>query len=567
MCRSPRSARLPALIFCLFPVACSGGEVPPSPPSSAAEGALHFVEGAAAAGIDFRHVSGAPRAKTYLLESIGAGLAVADFDGDEHLDVYFVNGGSWPFRPDTAVTNRLFLGDGRGKFRRGPAGDPAEDASFGFGAAAADYDRDGDTDLYVCNWGSNRLLRNRGDGTFEDVTEAAGVGDPRWSAAAAFGDVDGDGRLDLYVANYVSFGGPDSLRKLECDWAGIKVLCGPQGLVPEPDRLYRNRGDGTFEDISEASGILAVPPRYALAVMMTDVDLDGDLDIYVANDSVPNSLFVNDGHGRFTEAGLETGLALSSEGVAQAGMGIAAEDFDRDGHRDFVVTNFARDYNTLYRNSGDGTFEDRSAAAGLAAPTHRFLAFGIVAEDFDLDGLFDLFFANGHVYPNVDDHPIDTTYRQKAQIFRGTEAGAFVEVVGAGPDVRREKLGRGAVAGDFDEDGRMDVAVNNLDGPADLLWNRSRPRGRWLGVRVRVRDGTLDRHAVGARVEVTSAGRTQRREVRAGTSFASCSLADLAFSLGGAAAAERVVVVFPDGRRRELGTVEADRVVVVEPAQ
>ncbi len=525
---------------------------------------IWFEDEAAAAGLVFEHRSGVARDKRYIIESIGAGTAVADFNGDGHLDVFLCGGGKTPRPEAEGRDSALFFGDGKGRFTRSTQVFATDRDGVAFGAVAADYDRDGDMDLFVCRWGENILWRNEGNGDFVDVTAKAGLRDRGWSSSAAFGDVDGDGWLDLYVAKYLDFGSPQSLARTNCDWAAIKVACGPKGEVPEADRLYRNKGDGTFEDVSDAAGITKEAPRYALAVMMTDIDRDRDLDIYVANDSMSNALWINDGKGHFTDSALEFGLALSAEGVAQASMGIAIDDMTGDDRPEVVVTNFARDYDTVYVQQADGTFDDRTDRFGMAQATWRQLAFGIISEDFDRDGRLDLFVANGHVYPEVDQHPVDTSYFQRCQIFRNDGGQRFIDVSDAsGPGLAISTVHRGAAAGDFDEDGRIDLVVNVLDGKAELLMNRSERLGHWVAVRVRGRPGVSDLTCVGARVAVESGGRTLTREIRAGGSFASCSGSDVFFGLG-SARIDSIVVSFPDGRVIKRHDAGADQVVLFE---
>jgi enediyne biosynthesis protein E4 len=528
-----------------------------------ARGPIWFEDGTGAAGVDWVHRSGDSR-KRYLVETIGAGAVIADLNGDEHLDLFLVNGGDVDRSDAPALLCGLFFGDGKGGLRRAPESDATRNPYFGFGAAAADYDKDGDLDIVVCCLGPIVLLRNRGDGTFEDVTAAAGLKASGWWSSACFGDVDGDGWLDLFVAAYFEFG-PAARSRTKCEWAGIRVACGPKGETPLPDVLYRNKGNGTFEDVSERSGILADSPRFGLAVTMADLDEDHDLDILVANDSMPNNFWENDGKGSFTDTALNKGLALSAEGHAQAGMGLGVEDFDGDGRLDVLLTTFSRDYNTLFLQGADATFEDRTAVAGLAQPTWRELAFGVLAEDFDSDGEIDAFFANGHVYPEVDRFQVDTSYAQKCQVFRNLGKARFEDLAGkSGPGLEALGVSRGAASGDLDEDGRIDVVVSNLDAAPYLLWNRSASRNHWLEVRLRAARGVSDLTCVGAVVTVRSGDRAWKRESRAGTSFASSNSPDLHFGLGSRTAVESVDVRFPDGTVVTRRDVPIDRVLVIE---
>ena len=544
-------------------LACSEEKNAPDHGSTPGPAPFHFE----ARSVAFRQVCGRAKGKDSLLETIGSGVVVADFNGDENLDLYLVSGAEYP-RGGAAsgATNALWFGDGRGGFTEGPKGDPARDRGFGVGAVAADYDRDGDLDLYVCNWGKNVLLRNRGDGRFEDVSAAAGVAGGEWSASASFGDVDGDGLLDLYVANYLEFGSSDSLNVPPREWTGLKVPPGPKGLKPQHDRLYRNRGDGTFVDISASAGLFDEPARYSLAVLMSDLDADGDLDIYVANDSQSNAFWENNGQGRFEDVGLLNGSSMSINGHAQAGMGIAAEDLDNNGVFDLVVTNFIRDYNTLYLGRLDHSYDDRTTASGLASPTFMSLAFGVAAEDFDNDGIFDLFFANGHVYPQVDQNPVESHYAQKDQIFRGLGSGRFEECTrGAGPAFASAEVSRGVIAADLDGDGGQDLVISEVDAAPTILMNRSPSRGHWLVVRLRGKPPGRDLGCVASMVELElSSGRRLRREMRAGGSYASGGPAQLHFGLGGATEVTRLSVKPPRGPTLVFDHLGVDRAITIE---
>ena len=348
-------------------------------------------------------------------------------------------------------------------------------------------------------------------------------------------------------------------------WSGLNVAPGPRGMTAEHDRLYRNRGDGTFEDVSSPAGLHREPARYALGVAIIDLDGDDRPDVYVANDSVPNTYWHNEGDMRFLDLGLGAGIALSGEGRAQAGMGIVAEDLSGDGELDLVVTNFARDYTTYYQRIGPGFFQDRTFASQLAVPTFPMLGFGVLGEDFNLDGALDLFVANGHVYPEVDDRPMATSYAQKNQVFRGLGDGRFEPLDGAaGPGLDLVAVSRGAAAGDLDGDGRVDLVVSNLDGPVHLLWNRTTSRGHWLGVRVRCPAGVRDRTCIGSRVTVEAGGRRWSRTVTAGSSFASSSSPDLVFGLGAAVRVRRVEVRFPDGTLHARENLPVDRYIEIE---
>jgi len=517
-----------------------------------------FTDVAATAGIRFQQTSGGA-AKDYILEAQGAGVAWLDFNNDGWMDLYLVNGGRWEDFASgrRSVRNALFQNKGDGTFSDVTAKAGVAGQHWGMGAVAGDIDNDGWVDLYVCNFGPNALYRNQGDGTFADITEKAGVGDPRWSSSAAFLDYDADGWLDLYVANYLEFDArnPPPPR---CDYRGIAVHCGPKGMTASPDRLYRNRGDGTFEDASVASGIAAVAPAYGLGVVAGDTDNDGDADLYVANDSMGNFLFENQGNGRFSETGALAGVAYDEDGRAQAGMGVDLGDYDRDGWLDIFVTNFSDDHNTLYRNLGNRTFRDVSYPSGVGAPSWQFLAWGTEFFDFDHDGWEDLFVANGHIYPQVDRYQIGTSYLQRPQLYRNLGNSKFSEI-GAqlGTAMTRAGGGRGAAFADFDNDGDIDVAVNHLDGAASLLRNDGGNRaGRWIQFEL---ERSRHRALPGARITIEHGAARQLSEVKAGSSYQSCSDPRVHFGVGKSQVVDRVKVRWPGGTVQTFSNVATNR--------
>jgi enediyne biosynthesis protein E4 len=444
---------------------------------------------------------------------------------------------------------------------------------WGFGVAVGDYDNDGDPDLYVTNLGPNVLYRNKGDGTFENVTQKAGVGDgDRWSSSAAFFDMDDDGDLDLYVANYMvctpsavpRAGTPEAQAK-NCAYRGIQVFCGPIGQTPVQDALYRNNGDGTFTDVTKGVGMWLDTPRYGLGIVTADFDSDGDQDVYVANDSVASSLWENDGHGMFKEVGLAKGVAFNADGRAQAGMGTDSGDYDGDGWLDLALTTFSQDLKTVYHNIGGKFFVDVSQLVGMNV-TYMQLSWGVGFHDFDLDGDEDLFIANGHVYPQVDGHGIGTSFRQANHLFRN-DGKRFVEVgKTAGPSLAVERSFRGAAFADYDDDGDVDVFVTALDDAGMLLRNDS-PRGErhWLEVRLVGKKSNKD--GVGARVKVTSAGKTWIRERKGGGSYLSAHDPRLHFGLGTLGRVERIEVRWPSGHVDTLGDAHVDRVITIREGQ
>ncbi len=552
-------------------LALAAGVLALAPPASRAQAVPVFSDVTAGSGIKHTNVCGEPgRKKFWITETMGAGAAWLDYDGDGKLDLYLVNGSTYARGADKGEPNQLYRGDGRGKFTDVTAKAGVGDRGWGHGVAVGDIDNDGDPDLYVVNLGPNALYRNRGDGTFENITAKAGVADPGWGTSAAFFDIEGDGDLDLYVANYVDFdpakvpkfGSPEAARRPTCTNRGLAVFCGPAGLPPGQDVLYRNNGDGTFTDATREAGMFLDKPRYGLGVVTLDFDGDGDLDLYVANDSVENSLWRNDGKGRFTDIGVRSLTALDAAGRPQAGMGTDSGDYNNDGWIDLVATNFSHDLNTLYRNMGGKFFVDESQLVGMSA-TKMALSWGVGFQDFDLDGDLDLFIANGHVYPHMDDYDVGLYFRQRNHLFLN-QGGRFAEVstrAGKGFEVARSF--RGAAFADYDADGDIDALVTALDEPVLLLRNDSPRRGHYLELEL---VGTRsNRDAVGARVTVTAGGKRQARERKGGGSYLSQSAPTLHFGLGAATSA-LVQVRWPDGSLQELRDVAVDRRVVIRQA-
>jgi hypothetical protein len=504
-----------------------------SPDRSGAAGGW-FRDVSAASGLRFTHEAGKTDQK-HLPETMGAGAALCDLDGDGDLDIYLVQGGPLPGREDGAPrpTNRLFLNDGSGRFEDATlrSGDAAH-AGYGMGVAAADVDGDGDLDLYVTNLGPDVLLLNDGRARFTEATAAAGLGDPRWTTAAAFFDADGDGDADLYVAGYVQ------VDLDEAPWCGDRKpgwrsYCHPDVFPGLPDRFYRNRGDGTFEDRTVAAGLhTPEQPGKGLGVLACDVDADGDLDLYVANDSVENRLWLNGGDGRFTDATLVSGTGVDGSGRTEAGMGLASGDVDGDGDPDLFVTNFDDESNTLYRNDGQALFSDVTIRAGLEGPSRLPVGFGTVLEDLDDDGDLDLAVTNGHIIDNIELYHDGKSWKQTSQVFANDGAGRFVDrTAHAGDLSRRPLVGRGLYAGDLDRDGDLDLLLTQSDGPALLLANAGGADGA---------DGATAGHAVtlaglpqGTRVtaRLLSGGR-RVAEVGTQTSYLGLSAPELHLGLG-----------------------------------
>jgi hypothetical protein len=542
--------------------------------SGAAREDVVFVDVAGSAGIEFTHFNGMTGHFT-IAEITGQGAGLVDFDGDGDLDIYLVQGrllgasmseAVFPWRGSEPPRDRLYRNDlvvGKDGSRRLRFTDVTQasgiDADgYGMGVATGDYDNDGDVDLYITNLGSNQLYRNRGGGTFEDVTAKAGVDDPRWSTCAAFVDYDRDGDLDLFVSNYVDF---EAAPTRECyNNSSARDFCGPDAYNPVPDRLFRNRGDGTFEDVTLAAGINKEFGA-GFGVVVADYNLDGWIDIYVANDGDPNQLWLNDGDGTFHNEALWAGAAINSEGSAEASMGVDADDFDEDGDDDIFITHIMEETNTLYVNDGTGLFEDRTGAAGLATISLGKTGFGTGWFDFDNDGWLDLLVLNGAVRALAervragDPYPLG----QPNHLLRNKGNGKF-EVASdrAGDTFPLIEVSRGAAFGDVDNDGDTDVLVAHNNGPSRLLINQIGNRNHWIGLRLVVKE--VERDAIGAKVQVILADGTSRwRRVRTDGSFCSSRDPRVLVGLGAATEIKEVRVLWPDGRREPWSNPPVDR--------
>jgi hypothetical protein len=499
--------------------------------------------------------------KDHILESAGNGLALIDYDGDGWLDIYLVTAAQLtPGRERIPHRNALYRNKGGWQFEDVSARAGVDKAAWGNGVCAGDADGDGHLDLYVTNWGPNFLFRNRGDGTFEDVAARAGVAAGGWSTGCAFFDADADGDLDLYVARYVDTTW-DDLRRAQRTlvWrSGPHVMVGPAGLPGEADLFFENLGDGRFGDATTRRGLSDAAKAYGFGVVATDVDDDGHVDLFVANDSNPNFLYRNLGDGRFESVGLLAGVAVNGEARAQAGMGIDVGDADGDGRLDFLLTAFAHDRNTLYRNLGDGLFEDATVSAGLAAPTFVRMGWGVAFMDADLDGRDDLFVANGHIFADVGEYPqLGETFAQANQFLlnTGTQFRDVSATAGAGLEVA--KVSRGLAVGDLDNDGDPDIVVSNMDDQPTVLENGQRTGHHWVGLRVSAPEG--NRFAIGAKVIVVAGGRTHVREIRSGGSYLSQHDLRVLVGLGSHVGAVTVEVRMPGGDRWRWSDVASDR--------
>ena len=528
-------------------------------PTLSAEPSIHFTDVTDVAGIHFVHTNGAS-GEFHLPETLGAGGAFLDYNNDGHLDLYLVN---------SAAPSVLYRNNGNSTFTDVTASaGVSNQGSYGHGVACGDYDNDGYVDLYTTNFGTNRLYHNNGDGTFTDVTAASGTADARWSSSATFFDYDNDGDLDLYVVNYVNYKLDASAPTcFENPTFGatekVRGYCHPKHFEGTPDSLYRNNGDGTFTDVTEAANVRDPGGMFlgkGLGVVAADFNADGNPDLYVANDDTPNYLFYNKGDGTFAEIAILAGCAYSADGIAQAGMGVDAGDYNGDGHLDIFVTNFSYETNTLYRNNGDGTFTDVSYKARLGEESYLFLGFGTGFFDADNDGHLDIFVANGHIFPNVERTTDVISYRQPNQLFLNRGDSTFAEVRLDGQHV----VSRGTLFGDYDNDGDIDVLVTQLNDKVTLLRNENGNRNNWL--RLKLIGTHSNRNGIGARVTLTLGDESQTREIHTGYSYLSSNDPRLLFGLGERTVVDRLQIRWQRGAVQILEDLSANQeLVVTEP--
>ena len=520
------------------------------------KGPVIFEDATAKSGLGaWQHVMGTPE-KKFIIETVGSGVALLDYDNDGWLDIYLVNGSTYDAESGKAAPPHaaLFHNNHDGTFTDVAAKAGVSNDRWGFGVAVGDYDNDGWPDLYVTNFGKNRLYHNNHDGTFTDVAEKAGVALGNWSTGPTFGDYDGDGRLDLFVPGYVHYDfqhppipGTPVVAFPTCEFRGMKVMCGPRGLLGEGDHLFHNNGDGTFTEVSDKAGVGDKNLYYGLTAVFVDLNDDGKPDLIVADDSTPNYLYVNKGNGTFEDASYASGYALNEDGKETASMGIAIGDYLNNGRLDLYNTVFSDDYNPLYRNEGGANFTDVSYPAGIAEVTIPFLGWGTGFLDYDNDGWLDLMAINGHVYPGVDKSDWGTTFAQRPLLFHNLKAGKF-EVVPPvkGTGLAVPTIGRGAAFGDLFNDGKTDVVINQLEGSPVLLRNVSSDHNHWVGFRLQGGPKS-PRDATGAAVYLVSRGIRQRRDVISGGSFASSNDPRVRFGLGDSTAVDSVEIHWPDG--------------------
>jgi enediyne biosynthesis protein E4 len=533
--------------------------ITPKPP------AVSFVDIGVRAGLNVKTEAGGEKTKKYIIETTGSGAAFFDFDNDGWPDIFMANGSrleGFPARQEP--TSYLYRNQHDGTFADVTQGAGAGLKGWGQGVCAGDYDNDGAVDLFVTFWGHNVLLRNKGDGTFSDVTKTAGLwqDDVVWSTGCAFLDYDRDGKLDLFVTHYVDLDlahTPEPGSSDLCQWKGIPVMCGPRGLKGTHNQLFHNNGDGTFTDVSEKSGVARTDPSYGFTVLTGDFDNDGWPDVYVACDSTASQLFHNNRNGTFTETAVMAAVAYNDNGHEQAGMGAHAADYDGDGWLDIIKTNFSDDTPTLYRNNHDGTFADVTFEAGLGKST-QFLGWGTLFVDVDNDGWPDIFMANGHVYPEVDAKGLNSTFRE-GKLLYWNHNGKFSDIsLHAGPGITAPLNSHGVAAADFDNDGSIEILVNNSHDLPSLLKNYG-DHGNWILLAL---TGTRsNRDGIGARVTVRTGTHQQVQEVRSGGGYISQSDFRLHFGLGKATRADSIEIIWPSGIIQRMKNVPANRITKI----
>jgi hypothetical protein len=519
---------------------------------------LRFVDVTAAAGITFRHTSGAYGGRL-LPETMGSGVVFLDFDGDGWQDVFFVNSTRWPGQRGPAGHPALYRNGGNGTFSDVTRAAGLLVESYGMGGAAADYDNDGRVDLYLSCLGPNRLYRNLGGGKFQDVTAKAGVGDPGFSTSAMFLDYDKDGWLDIVVANYVTW---SKDKDLFCTLDGkSKSYCTPESYRGQSLTLYRGSPGGVFENVTERAGLKDDRAK-SLGLAQLDFDGDGWIDIFVAGDTQPNKLLRNQRNGTFKDVAVQAGVAFGETGVARAGMGVDAADYDGSGRPSLLIGNFSTEMLALYHNEGDGLFVDEAPTSNVGRASLLTLTFGAFFFDFDLDGWLDVFAVGGHVADDINRVQPSVTYAQKPHLFRNLGGKRFEEVIDrVGDHLGRPRVSRGTAYADIDGDGDLDLTITTNNGPAVVLRNDGGNRNRWL--RVRLVGTRSNRDGVGAKVTIRAGGRTQWNLVRSGSSYCSQSELPLTFGLGAQAAVDSVEVVWPSGTVDRLGRTPANRTLVL----
>ena len=534
-------------ISCLIDTICWSG----------AEGKISFTAVTDAAGLQFQHVDGRS-GQRYFLETVGSGVAFFDYDNDGLVDIYLVNSADLPdFSSPEPPTNRLYRNNGDGTFSDVTEQAGVGDTGYGAGCAVADYDNDGNLDLYVTNFGANVLYRNNGDSTFTDVTQHTGVGDTQWSLGCAFADYDSDGFVDLYVANYIAF---DFETHTNCTQKGVPTYCPPESFQGVSDTLYRNNGDGTFVDVTTSAGVYNKDGK-GMGVVFGDYDNDGDPDCYVGNDAGENFLYQNKGDGTFTNVGWMAGVEADENGNVQGTMGVDFGDYDNDGLLDIIAVNYQQQPNALYRNDNGNFFTDVSFVAGMAESL-PYVGWGADFFDVDNDGDKDLLIANGHLQDTVEKYDDTTTYPQHNYLLINNGQGHFVnESMKAGSGFQSRKVSRGIATGDYDNDGDLDVLISNANDTLQLLRNDSENRGNWILIRT---VGTQSNRAgIGARVKIQSGDLTQIDEVRGGSGYLSQNDLRLHFGIGAHERIDRIEVRWPSGVVDVIRDIAPNQIITI----
>ena len=538
------------------------------------DGPMIFQDISEKAGLTiWRHIMGTPQ-KTYILETIGSGVCLLDYDHDGWLDIYMVNGSTYD--AETGKTDpphaALFNNNHDGTLTNVVSIAGVSNDRWGFGCAVGDYDNDGWPDLYVANYGKNRLYHNNHDGTFTDMAEKAGVTLGNWSTGPSFGDYDGDGLLDIFVPGYIHWDmnnlptpGTKSVGYANCSFRGVATMCGPRGLQGEPDHLFHNNGDGTFTDVSVKAGVSDKLRYYGFSSTFVDVNNDGKVDLVVTDDSSPNYLYINKGDGTFQDVSFYSGFALNQDARETAAMGLAVGDYLNNGRLDLYTTTFSDDYKNLFRNEGEGNFIEIAPEMGIAEATYPFLSWGTEFFDYDNDGWKDLMFVSGHVYPQVDLNNWGTSWAERPLLFHNMNHGKKFEVMPAveGTGLADVIPARGAAFGDLFNDGKIDVVINCIDHTPVLLRNVSDDKNHWVGLAL-TGGAKSPRDAVGATVYVTTGSIRQRGDVMSGGSFESSNDFRLHFGLGTATAVDKVEIRWPDGKQETIPLPGVDRIFAIE---
>jgi hypothetical protein len=538
------------------------------------DGPVIFKDIAPEAGLTVWHHTMGTLQKKYIIEATGSGVALLDYDNDGWLDIYMVSGSTYEAMNGTAPAPHaaLFHNNHDGTFTDVAAKAGVTNDRWGYGVAVGDYDNDGWPDLYVTNFGKNRLYHNNHDGTFTDVAEKAGVTLGNWSTGATFGDYDGDGRLDLFVPGYVHYDmshppdpGSAAAGMTYCQFRGTNTMCGPRGLLGEPDHLFHNNGDGTFTDVSEKAGVADKQRYYGFTATFVDINNDGKVDLVVTDDTSPNYLYLNNGNGTFEDSSYYSGFALNQQGRDQAGMGLAVGDYLNNGMVDLYTGTFSDDYKPLFRNGGDQGFTEISPEMGIAEATYPFLTWATEFIDYDNDGWKDIFLVNGHVYPQVDAHDWGTSYAQRPLLFHNVKHGAKFELMPAvlGTGLAEVIPGRGAAFGDLFNDGKTDVVINSMDHVPSLMRDVSPDHHHWVGLKL-IGGPKSPRDAVGATVYLTAGGQRQRSDVLSGGSYESSNDQRPHFGIGDATSVDSVEIHWPSGTVERFTLPAVDRFFTIE---